>query len=398
MDQLRYEMDFEHGRAVIDIGDEKPQEFPASAAMMRAGEPFRSLRFDLASRSLTFVLRDGETIAVEVGGPGMDLPSTGVPVVYLDQLHWVALSQARFAPEKLPGPQLAAAKQLIALAEQRLIILPLAGAHLTESADLTGRWRAHLGSTMLGLSRGWQMRSPIHVRGDEMTLALRGLDPVAEAVFTLDPDKLLIGSKPPTQRGEPLPPPFDLLWSRLTSISGIYSAVVDDEPVEMSEAKDAAERWAATFARVGRQLRDLNLPSHEFRVAAREALTSDLSVELAQAAVRAQRDPQAFPDWLEHEWPTALAAMPSVARLYEVLHTRLANADHRWDGNDLNDINFLCCAAGYADVLVGEKATIDHLRRAARRVPPGAILCRKLPEAVAALHELGVRAEDALAA
>jgi hypothetical protein len=391
-------MDFEHGRAVIDIGDEKPQEFPASAAMMRAGEPFRSLRFDLASRSLTFVLRDGETIAVEVGGPGMDLPPTGVPVVYLDQLHWVALSQARFAPEKLPGPQLAAAKQLIALAEQRLIILPLAGAHLTESADLTGRWRAHLGSTMLGLSRGWQMRSPIHVRGDEMTLALRGLDPVAEAVFTLDPDKLLIGSKPPTQRGEPLPPPFDLLWSRLTSISGIYSAVVDDKPVEMSEAKDAAERWAATFARVGKQLRDLNLPSHEFRIAAREALTSDLSVELAQAAVRAQSDPQAFPGWLEHEWPTALAAMPSVARLYEVLHTRLANADHRWDGNDLNDINFLCCAAGYADVLVGEKATIDHLRRAARRVPPGAILCRKLPEAVAALHELGVRAEDALAA
>lgn len=82
--------------------------------------------------------------------------------------------------------------------------------------------------------------------------------------------------------------------------------------------------------------------------------------------------------------------MPYVGRLHEVLYHRLRNADDKWERNDLIDMNFLCCAAGYADIVVGEKQTSEYLRRAASISAPGAAVCRTLPEAVEALRRLGI--------
>lgn len=82
--------------------------------------------------------------------------------------------------------------------------------------------------------------------------------------------------------------------------------------------------------------------------------------------------------------------MPYVGRLGEVLYLRLRNADEKWEANDLNDMNSLCAAAGYADVTVGEKKTIEYLRRVEPRVCPGSQLCRQLSEAVELLSALGV--------
>lgn len=54
--------------------------------------------------------------------------------------------------------------------------------------------------------------------------------------------------------------------------------------------------------------------------------------------------------------------------------------DEYREPNDLHDMHFLACAAAYADVVVGEKRTIDHLGLADRRCVSGARLCRTLPE------------------
>src|SRR4051812_5260706 len=104
-------MDFERRRVAIELGDGQWQEFPAPESMLRAGAPFRGMSFDLQRRELGFVLPDGERIAVEIGRPASDTPPGGVPVIYLDQLHWVGLSRAHFAPEKLPAEHLAAAQR-----------------------------------------------------------------------------------------------------------------------------------------------------------------------------------------------------------------------------------------------------------------------------------------------
>jgi hypothetical protein len=77
-----------------------------------------------------------------------------------------------------------------------------------------------------------------------------------------------------------------------------------------------------------------------------------------------------------------------LGRLVEVLYERLRNADDHWKPNDLFDMQFLPCAAGYVDVLVGEKKASELLRLASERVVPGAFVCRNIPEATSHLRSL----------
>jgi hypothetical protein len=51
----------------------------------------------------------------------------------------------------------------------------------------------------------------------------------------------------------------------------------------------------------------------------------------------------------------------------------------------------LSCAAGYADLVVGERRTISDLR-GAREVPRGACLAARLPDAVAILADMRANA------
>ncbi len=70
--------------------------------------------------------------------------------------------------------------------------------------------------------------------------------------------------------------------------------------------------------------------------------------------------------------------MPFLAQMNQLLFARLRNAEQRWEANDLIDIMFLSCAAGYADVLVGERATIGYLRQA-RAPRASAVLAARSP-------------------
>lgn len=45
-------------------------------------------------------------------------------------------------------------------------------------------------------------------------------------------------------------------------------------------------------------------------------------------------------------------------------------------------MHFLSCAAGYADVIVGEKHISNHIRSAGRNVSSGALVCSSPDEAV----------------
>jgi hypothetical protein len=87
-------------------------------------------------------------------------------------------------------------------------------------------------------------------------------------------------------------------------------------------------------------------------------------------------------EWTHAAGLNALPDMPYLGRVVEVITERLRNADDAWEGNDLNDVHFLTCTAGYADVVVGERKTSEYLRRAEGLVPKGAFVCRTLPEAI----------------
>lgn len=384
-----WELDFEQRLLTVELSSGHSKTFPMPEAMPTA-MPFRRSKLDFTASTLHLTVPDGEELTVELGRPGAhDEPSAGRPVVYLDQLHWVSLARQRHAPEKLTAKGARAARELIALAESQRIVLPLSAGHLTEMAALHGRWREHLGLTLMALSRGWQMRNPVAVRQVEFMLTMRGERPRPPGVFTLQPEVLFAASKP-SEPASDLPPPFDDLLPRLTWVSAVYAAVLGGEPVDMREGHEAAERWAAGFPGLAQYMREHKTSAEHARINTRARLLEDFGDETAIAAKRAGLTPDQYAEWLNHQLPARLDEMPYVGRLHEVLYHRLRNADDRWERNDLIDMNFLCCAGGYADIVVGEKQTSEYLRRAASVSASGAVVCRTLTEALEALGRLGV--------
>ena len=69
------------------------------------------------------------------------------------------------------------------------------------------------------------------------------------------------------------------------------------------------------------------------------------------------------------------------------LFARVRNTQQGWESNDLIDGMYLCCAAGYADLVVGERNAIGYLRQG-RDCPLGAELTASLSEAVTVLERL----------
>jgi hypothetical protein len=353
------------------------------------GFSVRRSRMDLERRVMLLTLDDGQTLEVEIGVPDQ-APPDDVPIIYLDQLHWISLAQQLWAPDGLRESEREAAETLIAIARQRRILLPVAGAHLTEMAPVAGRRRRDLAATMLGLSRGWQMQNPIRIRGQEYVASMLGRDLVATDVFTLEPGMLFAESPAPPAPMPGAPSELAEMVTRVIAISAIYSAMLDDEPLDMGEGRAAAERWAANFPQLAAYMRERRMGEEDARINARARLIADQGQDLERAGNRAGVTHERFAEWLSNEFPQDLARMPYAGRLGEVLYLRLRNADEKWEANDLNDMNFLCAAAGYADITIGEKKTIEYLRRSEPRIIPGSQLCRQLSEAVEILAARGI--------
>ncbi|MGO9751130.1 MAG: hypothetical protein ACLP8S_03620 [Solirubrobacteraceae bacterium] len=201
----------------------------------------RRSRLDIERRVLLLILDDAKTLETEIGVPG-ETPPAEVPVIYLDQLHWIALAQQLSAPSGLRESERAAARSIIGLARDQRIVLPFAGAHLVEMAPLAGRRRRDLAATILEMCRGWQMRNPVRVRASEYIASMLGHDPVATAVFTRDPGVLFSQGPAPPVLTPGLPPALTELLTRVIATSAVYSAVLDDEPLETAEGRAARQR------------------------------------------------------------------------------------------------------------------------------------------------------------
>lgn len=326
--------------------------------------------YDTESRKATITFRWGESVIFDIG----PIEHPNVPVVYLDQNHWVMLACQQWSPEKVPASHRDGYARLTKLARERTIVLPLSGAHAVETARTDRRWRRDLATTMLQLSRGWQIRGTLKVRREELICALAGfrwgtksLQP--RPVFTLDPKALFATSG---YAGESSPEAD--LRARLTWASALVEVLIEDEREDNDDARAKAECWATTYATIGTRLGESNASREEKRAVAWTAVLADFKDDLAGAAMAVGLDRRNLEDWMEDS-QDAFAAMPAIGRIHEITHRRLSNPQHPWRVNDLSDMHFLACAAGYADYLLAEKATSHDLRCAERRVPPGARIC-----------------------
>lgn len=309
--------------------------------------------------------------------------------MYLDQVHWIYIARQQKAPELLPALEREAAASLVRLARERRVVLPFAAAHLTELPRRAGQRHRDLASVILGVSRGWHMRNPLRVRQKEYSASMLGMEPRAADVFTLEPGTIFGEGPDPPEPAAGVPPDWAELTSRIMAASAVYSAVLDDPP-DMRDARAAATRWAEAFPPLASCMREMRMGARQARINARGRFIADQTQDLANAAKAAQISEPRFQQWLEGSLAGELGRMPYAGRLAEVIYIRLRNADEKWEAKDLNDMNFLCAAAGYADVTVGEKQTVDHLRRAERVTVPGSQLCRRLSDAVELLAARGV--------
>lgn len=379
LDASTLRLEFSDGRIVRGP---MTSEIPGESAVRR-------LRADIQQRVLELTLDDGRHLTVDIGLPRQRVPS-GTPVLYLDQLHWVSLAQCLWAPDRLRESERQAARTLVSLAREQRILLPCAAAHFTEMAGVTGRRRRDLALTIFGLSRGWQMQSPLRIRGEEYTASLLGRPLALDGVFTLDPGVLFAGGPKPPSLMSGIPHDLAEAMSRVIAMSAVCSAILGDEPLDMSRGDASAERWATGFPPLAAHMRERGVEASQARLMVHGRFISDQSEDVAAAAARAGVTQDRLAEWLNDELPLRFAQMPYVARLEEVMYLRLRNADDRWQANDLNDLNFLCAAAAYADITIGEKKTTEYLRRAESRVPSGSELCRRLSEGVELLAARGI--------
>jgi hypothetical protein len=377
----RYGIDFNRGHGMVQFPDGTLQTIPIPAELVPEYVGLKRLVYDTMSSELSVTLLEGDKVELEVARPGAPTPSPRRPVVYLDQLHWVELAKQQWTPEKVPPRNREATSRLIELARRRKITLPISAGNLTEMTQLDGRRRRHMATIMLELSRGWQMRSPMAVRSAELRSALEGKKPT-EQVFSLEPGALFADDLEPAKVPADFPHEWQMLFKSMTALNATVAMMMRDEKSISEKGRGMAEAWAKSHHDLAVYMRNQRMPKERIRLNARAKLIADLGSEIEAAARDSGTTQGELLEWLEERFEPDLAGMPYLGRQHQVIYQRLRNANDQWERNDLIDVNFLSCAAGYADVVVAETKLGTYLKRAQKQVPEGAFVCLRLSEAV----------------
>jgi hypothetical protein len=339
---------------------------------------------DLANRELELTLTTGGSVVLALGwSDGGDDTPAGSSVVYLDQNHWVTLAQQVHAPDLVRAADRDPAQVLVELARSGAVILPLSSAHLRETAP-TGRHRRDMAMTMLELSRGWQMRSPLAVRRRELAAAISRREPRCEHVFTLEPD-VVFDESTPTAAPTDFPPVWQEMHRRVVSATANVAAMLEEDDPAADPGAVERERWVSEYRAHARRVQQQKLSPQDVRRIAHATLLTDLFEETRKAALLANADDGALAAWITERSAADYERAPQLRTLEEVLYHRLRNPDDHWQGNDLLDMHFLSCAAGYADIVVAERKFGDYLNRARRRYPENSEVATTLAGAVAVL-------------
>ena len=373
-------LDYESGNASIVAADGRIITDRISVPAER-GLVTRSTFIPAESRME--IVAAGETITVILGTAREKVT---LPVVYLDQNHWIDFARWRKNPDTFDPAKSPFFDTLARAATEERVIVPLSSAHLSETSKRGGTSRLELAATMLQYSRGWQLRTVLGLRRAELRALFGSSRLTREDAVTLAPEAILDMTTDKTL-GQDLGPELAGLVQRQVWASVLVSLLLDPEP-EGDVGRESATRWAQSFAPLADSMRNNVKAKPWSRDLTRTRFFSDLGTDLPAAAKESGVSPEQFRDWLQVDAESAITATPGLGRLREVLHLRLSNADDKWESNDLNDWLHLSYAAAYCDLVLGEKKTINYLRRAESRVPPGAVLHRRAREALAGLVAL----------
>lgn len=368
------------------LGVSTPITFPATG-----GQPsIAHMLYSFADRTLQVTTEAGERATIEIGQPGEAVRGTGARVAYLDQCHWSALDRHLHEPSALAGDEAVAADTLIEWARAGRIILPLSSGHVIETIPLFGSKRRRLALTMLELSRGWHMRDPVLVRGEEILRVLGADAPGTHGPiepFSLDPDGLYLNTTAPPEPTD-LPGYVGWLCHRLTSVAANFDLLIDTEriPPEKSTA------WCGQMAAIGRSPEFRRLPTARRRTAAHIQAIYDAVAEesvltqLQQVGLAPERAAALLIGGLQGRRET----MPFLRLYADALGVRLLNPTTKWVPNDLIDMLYLGCAAAYADAVAAEHTAAVYLTSAWHDRPETCPVVPTLSRLVAVLESQGL--------
>lgn len=354
---------------------QKP-EWPESLGP--AAKDFSRAVFYPADSLLTLVTPSGVSLEIEtLDGDDAGQQLDDRAVVYLDQNIWVQIAQAVHSPEKVPKAELEPTMRLIELVIDRRVILPLSAGHAIEIEQLGGKWRVELAREMVRLSRGWVMSDPLRVRRNELDDLIRNLDVGSdsareERVFTLDTRTFFAESAEPYRpTGTDLPPEAVFLIQALSGVHSLLATLLEDSSTPRGGIAEST-RWASAHEALAGSLAADPKARSRLRSITLLAFLSDLGDDLLHALEKHSVTPSKFQEWVDTRADGAIARLPYLGRMREVVHRRLANSQTAWGVNDLIDVLFLSCAAGYADYVVCEKHLAHHLKGVGHNLSGGA--------------------------
>jgi hypothetical protein len=336
----------------------------------------------------------GDTIEAELPTLKNPAPTHGRPVVYLDQRDWSRLSDVLFEPERAQAVNdRDATTYLIDLARSHKVILPMSFAHFTE----TSRWhnterRPHLALTLTQLSRGWLMRYPMDVWQYEFhqTFASRYQQVTVPPldVFTLDAcsaesrdtfQELKISSAG-------FPEGVEYVGRATICLSSYIDAVLDSEPT----VRTSIPEWVDAFQLITDELAKVPVPSPRKRKLLRFPLLKDVMPQVASSISQSGITQREFETWVESYFVRDVGAMNCFGLWNEVFQDKHLDTTTKWRENDLTDMLFLTCAAGYADYLLCEAPMWNSLRQATERLERPIRVYSKITDLAAALKSEGL--------
>jgi hypothetical protein len=350
--------------------------------------------FDWEKWWITTVTKRDHILFAEGYSPYTKDAIRGRPVVYLDQNHWSTVAQATLRPELVKSEtEFEAALEIVRLASDAGIVLPLSAGHLRETSALCGLRRYEVGVVMASLSGGWQMRHPMTVWHNEVALMLGELLDAAAPphcslpVNTLEPNAFLADAQRPYDVN---PNSAELLMLAIISPAVIVEVLLDperDEPV-------SSNFWVELNQRISREVGGMKVDKGQRRL---EALCRFWQNDLGTAhkAMRSLGlDPSNLPDFSGAELVKLLSQHQMLMHLSGLFVQRYVNAEAKWKPGDLTDLMFLSCAAGYADYVVAETYTGTQLRQIQKSKGDRINVHLTLSEVVEALHADGVQTDS----
>jgi hypothetical protein len=301
-------------------------------------------------------------------------------VVYLDQNKWVTLAQMRHAPTKVPESELAHAKKLVAIVERGEACLPLSMAHFLEIEHITNsERRSRLAEVMLDLSDGWYMLHPNEVQIREWRSVLDATPELTRGEMFNQTLWTLAGRAPTGEDQmfgefpEPLRSTLSRSVERLTVRDMLHGFTRPN--AEAARADAALAAWANDQNQVRNIGAAERLPKTKWPAVAALRTFREIREPLMESGT----DPVTILTFMQEVIDTrgdrllnTIRNLPYTGRLSEVSAARWVNGADQWTTNDLIDLLYLTCAAGYADVVICERKMRHMLTVSTGRVPDGA--------------------------